>query len=64
MKKKLTRSQYDEILTCYDEARMRGHNSSGAWHMMLVAAVNKAGFGARSYSEAVSIARKVIRDGI
>ena len=64
MKKKLTRAQYDEIVNCYHEATMRGHNSRGAWHMMLVAAVRDAGFNARDYNEAKRIAREVIEDGL
>ena len=59
----ITRQQYDEIVTCYEEATSRGHNSRGAWHMMLIAAVRAIGHDVRSYQEAKQKAREIIHDG-
>jgi len=60
---KPTRRQYDEIVTCYEESTARRHNSRGAWHMMLMAAVRAVGYDVRNFDDAKRKAKEIIRNG-
>lgn len=59
----ITRAQYDEIVTCYEESLARRHNSRGAWHMMLIAAVRAVGCDVRNFNEAKRKAKEIIHNG-
>lgn len=58
--KQVTRKQLDDLATTLEEASCRNHNSTGAWHALLIAEVVQLGYDVRSYDEAKRIAQGIV----
>jgi len=59
----LTDYERHQLMIIYEEAKSRGHNSMGAWHVKLVEFIINLGYNIQNYRQALNTAELLLFGG-